>query len=447
MDVMDSVLQNLKSALDADQAKQFPRAYIHYIQCMEQICLQLKQPNRNINTGNHFQIHRQCLERSEYLLKNFTEIDWQFFQKSDQPLSDYENMKKQVEKQALEKLKDDKRREETLRQELIIKREKESMMDFQIQNLKNSWRKSSGWKLRDKFTDLLDQNFKYENLSRELILRDQIWMEKVKNETNTTNIVMDHLNALLNDKEYPLQPILLLFVSNFQKDFSQKTLLNCKNEVVFLQNALDDLDVFLSRLTYSLVIRYWGFSKEKLLNSIDSRELEDVLRKLCQNYMMKNGLSLIFMTMYHIQTKIKDKNAVFNLKVKQLKTMKLIDLPVPKSLDISYSMVVIGVSRFENADTPEEKMNNLILATQSIAQCVTNSYKLNQLIQIENETPHISMEETFKIFGWCLMQANVKDGFSTLQFLKEFCVMDKEVMKVSMNVLEKSLDFIAGYKN
>jgi hypothetical protein len=45
------------------------------------------------------------------------------------------------------------------------------------------------------------------------------------------------------------------------------------------------------------------------------------------------------------------------------------------------------------------------------------------------------------------MQANVKDGFSTLQFLKEFCVMDKEVMKVSMNVLEKSLDFIAGYKN
>lgn len=160
---MDTIVIKLKNALDLDQQKKLPQAYLEYISCLEEITKVIKNPNQNLT--KLFGISKQCLERIETIHSQMNEKDLSQF---EQPKMNYKDFKKIAEEQAIQKMKEEKRKEQELIENERKKRESEQESEQYVQKLKLEWSKFQ-WKHKDNLTDFIDTNFKYESMEKVIL--------------------------------------------------------------------------------------------------------------------------------------------------------------------------------------------------------------------------------------------------------------------------------------
>lgn len=157
---MESIVVKLKNALDLDQQKKLPQAYLEYISCIEDITKLIKNPNQNLT--KLFGISKQCLERIEVIHSQMNEKDLSFF---EQPKLNYKDFKKIAEEQAIQKMKEEKKKEQEYIELERIKKLTEQEIGQNMLKLKNEWLKFQ-WKNKDTITEFIDTNFKYENIEK-----------------------------------------------------------------------------------------------------------------------------------------------------------------------------------------------------------------------------------------------------------------------------------------
>jgi len=79
---------------------------------------------------------------------------------------------------------------------------------------------------------------------------------------------------------------------------------------MFLLNSIDDIQIFVDKIIYILIIKYWRMN-QSLNSRNDLKIFENFLFKKILNFIFENGIYLLLLNNYKIQKELKLKDDLF----------------------------------------------------------------------------------------------------------------------------------------
>jgi hypothetical protein len=283
---------------------------------------------------------------------------------------------------------------------------------------------------------------------------DQEWIKKLRN--NFTNEeIENHLNAILSSKSHSLNLILISFIKKFETNYNQKNFLKFQNEREFLMQAIEDVQVFIDKLIYILILKYWNLS-ENLNSRIDLKLFENVLYHKILNFLFSNGIYLYLLNFYKIQQDIKKNDTLILKKFYEFNSgnyfhlhsffeehFKLKNFGMNEKLIFpEFEEIIDNLKEFDRIEKINKKLSLLSNSVDEIFSSLTlkNPHlKLKEFIQ---------NDDIVKIFSYCVVKSKIEFPFSILSIIEDFKVNDdiQNDFDYSLNIYKLSLHFILKFK-